>query len=105
MLSVYKKSALRIILGERYKTYKNALNLLEIDTLSNKTEHLCLEFAKKCVKNPKLSHIFPLNCKYHEMTTRDQEKYMVNFANTARLQNSSIIYMQRLLNEFEKTKF
>ena len=36
------------------------------------------------------------------MTTRDQEKYMVHFANTARLQNSSIIYMQRLLNEFEK---
>ena len=49
-------------------------------------------------------HVSP-KLKYHEMTTRDQEKYMVHFANTARLQNSSIIYMQRLLNEFEKTKF
>ena len=97
-----QKSALKIILGERYKTYQNALNLLEIDTLSNRREHLCLEFAKKCVKNPKLNHMFPLNCKYHEMTTRDQEKYMVHFANTERLKNSSIIYMQNLLNEFEK---
>ena len=48
-----QKSALRIILDERYKTYQNALNLLNIDTLSNRREHLCLEFAKKCAKNPK----------------------------------------------------
>ena len=39
------------------------------------------------------------------MDTRDAEKFKVQFANTARLQNSSIIYMQKLLNENEeKTK-
>ena len=39
------------------------------------------------------------------METRDAEKFKVQFANTARLQNSSIIYMQKLLNENEeKTK-
>ena len=38
------------------------------------------------------------------MTTRDQEKYMVHFANTERLKNSSIIYMQNLLNENEVKK-
>ena len=59
---------------------------------------------QKCVKNPKLNHMFPLNCKYHEMITRDQEKYMVHFANTERLKNSSIIYMQNLLNENEARK-
>ena len=47
--------------------------------------------------------MFPLNNKNHEMQTRETEKYHVQFANTARLQNSSIIYMQRLLNENEDT--
>ena len=37
------------------------------------------------------------------MQTIDTEKYHVQFSNTARLQNSSIIYMQRLLNENEDT--
>ena len=71
--------------------------------MENRRELLCLEFAKKCVKHPKLNHIFPLNSKDHEMITRDQEKYMVHFANTVRLQNSSILYMQRLLNQNENS--
>ena len=98
-----QKSALRIILKQNYKTYTNALNVFELDTLENRRELLCLEFAKKCVKHPKLNHIFPLNSKDHEMITRDQEKYMVHFANTVRLQNSSILYMQRLLNQNENS--
>ena len=99
-----QKSALRIILNYRYKTYNNALNVLEIDTLSNRREKICLEFAKKCTKHPKLKHMFPLNNKNHEMITRDEEKYMVQFANTARLQNSAVLYMQRLLNENERNE-
>ena len=99
-----QKSALRIILNYRYKTYNNALNVLEIDTLSNRREKICLEFAKKCTKHPKLKHMFPLNNKNHQMITRDEEKYMVQFANTARLQNSAVLYMQRLLNENERNE-
>ena len=96
-----QKSALKIILKDRYKTYRNALNIMEIDSLSNRREQLCLEFAKKCVKHPNLKHMFPTNSKDHQMITRLNEKYTVNFANTARLQNSAILYMQRLLNENE----
>ena len=40
--------------------------------------------------------------KTHKMKSRDDEKYKVQFANTGRLQKSSIIYMQKLLNENEK---
>ena len=69
--------------------------------MSNRREQLCLEFAKKCVKHPNLKHMFPTNSKDHQMITRLNEKYTVNFANTARLQNSAILYMQRLLNENE----
>ena len=97
-----QKSALRIILKQNYKTYTNALNVFELNTLENRRELLCLEFAKKCVKNPKSNHIFPLNSKDHQMITRDQEKYMVHFANTVRLQNSPILYMQTFLNQNEK---
>ena len=39
------------------------------------------------------------------MITRDEEKYMVHFANTTRLQNSAILYMQRLLNENENSTY
>ena len=42
-----QKSAFRIILGNRYKNYQNALNLLEMDTLESRREHLCLVFAQK----------------------------------------------------------
>ena len=38
------------------------------------------------------------------MDTRNNEVYMVQHANTGRLQNSSIIYMQKLLNLKNKTK-
>ena len=96
-----QKSALRIILKEKYKTYTNSLNILELDTLFNRREQLCLEFAKKCTKHRKLKHMFPLNIKDHEMITRDYEKYLIQFANTERLKKFSIIYMQILLNKHE----
>ena len=40
----------------------------------------------------------PENSKPHGMNTRNEEKYRVQFADTDRLQNSPIIYMQNLLN-------
>ena len=39
-----------------------------------------------------------------EMKTREEEKYIVQHANTERLQMSSIPYMQRLLNKHEEHK-
>ena len=45
--------------------------------------------------------MFPRNVKNHQLKTRKCERYKVNFAHTTRLQNSSIIYMQKLLNEHE----
>ena len=42
--------------------------------------------------------MFPENQKKHEMITRENEKFKVQFASTNRLQNSPIIHMQKLLN-------
>ena len=57
-----QKSALKIIL--------KALVDLEIESLENRRENLCLRFVIKCSKNEKNKNIFPLNKKQHGMTTR-----------------------------------
>ena len=91
-----QRSALKIILGPKYRGYRNALNL---ETLEERRENLCLRFAKKCVRNDKTKSMFPLNKKAHIMKTRDFEKFEVQHANTDRLRKSAIIYMQNLLNK------
>ena len=55
-----QKSAVKIILGEKYKSYQQALSELSIDTLDMRRENLCIRFAKKCVKNDKTAQMFPL---------------------------------------------
>ena len=42
--------------------------------------------------------MFPEKPKPHGMNTRHEERYEVQFANTDRLKNSPLIYMQKLLN-------
>ena len=63
---------------------------------------MCLKFAKSGIENGKLNDLFPVNEKTHKMKTREDEKYKVQFANTDRLKNASIITMQKMLNEDAK---
>ena len=97
-----QKCALRIILKENYSSYDSALKVCGLETLKARRTHLCLAFAKKCVKHEKTQDIFPLNT--NENKTRWHEKFAVTFAFTDRLKNSAIPYMQRLLNASEKSK-
>ena len=92
---------LKLIIFCAYKSYENALKVLDLESLFNRREILCYNFAKKCLNNPKMKHFFKLNDKKHQMQTRKKEKYKVNHAKTDRLKKSSIIYMQRLLNQLE----
>jgi hypothetical protein len=93
-----QKSAIKVILQDEYKGYQNGLAQLGIEDLKSRREYLCLEFAKKCVKSKKLQHMFPKTKKEHKMNTRNEDVYLVQHANTGRLQDSAIIYMQKLLN-------
>ena len=97
-----QRSALKIILGPKYESYKKALVKLNIETLEERREYLCLKFAQKCTKNEKTKQMFPLNRKMYQMNTRNKEKYLVQYANTERLKKSAIVYMQNLLNQNEK---
>ena len=94
-----QKSALKIILKDRYIDYKNALNVIKMDSLEERREKLCLKFAKACLKNDKLSDIFPKNKKQHQMVKRGNETYQVKKAKTERLRKSAVVDMQKLLNK------
>ena len=94
-----QKSAVKIILGDKYSGYKKSLEKLEMETLYDRRDKLCLEFAKSCVKNPRFSDMFPKNPKIHKMETRKPEISNVKHANNERFKKSPIIYMQHLLNE------
>ena len=97
-----QKSAVRIIMGENYISYNQSLIKLDIESLKDRRESLCLNFAQKCTKNTRTKDMFPMNKKMHTMETRKQEKYKVDHANTERLKKSAIIYMQNLLNQNEQ---
>ena len=92
------------MLQEKYHSYEHALNTLGLETLKERREQLCMNFALKCLKNPKFKDMFPINNKSHEMDTRITEKYEVQFALTNRLKDSPVIYMQKLLNQKENMK-
>ena len=91
-----QKVALRIILGQDYSSYADSLKKTGLETLTTRRTKLCLNFAKKCVKNNATSWMFPQ--KVSNVDTRDPEKFQVFKAKTDRLLKSSIPYMQRLLN-------
>ena len=95
-----QKVALRIILKDGYQTYVNALRMTGLETLAARRTKLCLNFARKCLKNEKTVNIFSLN--ELNVNTRNPEKYHVTPARTDRLAKSSIPYMQRLLNANRK---
>ena len=99
-----QKSALRVILGNEYTTYENALAKLDLQTLEERRDFLCLNFARKCVQNDNLKHMFPLNNQNTSIQTRYKEKYKVHFARTERFKDSPIIHMQNLLNKDEAKK-
>ena len=97
-----QKSATKIIMGNKYSDYDNALKFLQIDRLSERRKKLCLNFAKKCIKHEKAGKIFPL--KQLKKKLRSNELFKVNFASTERYQKSTIPFLQSLLNKEEKSK-
>ena len=91
-----QRCALRLILSDKYESYEIALEVANLETLKNRRNKLCMNFAKKCTKNGNNDDIFPLNPS--EVNTRSHEKYFVTTATTSRLARSAVPYMQKLLN-------
>ena len=96
-----QKNALRNILKEKYETYENALKMLQIETLFERREKLIKAFGKKCLRLDQTKDLFPINENQQGMETRNREMFQVIHANTERLKNSTVPYIQRILNQRE----
>ena len=66
-----QKSAVKLILKENYKGYQKGLAELGLENLKERRELLCLEFARRCVKNEKSKYMFPGNNTKHMIQTRN----------------------------------
>ena len=97
-----QKNALRNILKDKYENYENARRILNIETLYERREKLTEIFGKKCLMLEQTKYLFPLNDRTHGMETRNTEKYKILKANTERLKNSTVPYIQRMLNSIEE---
>ena len=93
-----------MLLREKYENYEKSLLFLNLENLHSRRASLCLKFARSGIKYKKLDDLLPQNTKQHEMETRENEKYQVQFSNTERLKNSSIISMQNYLNDEERNE-
>ena len=70
-----QKSALRIILGNKYQSYKEALGSLGLETLTNRKEILFRKFAEKCLQVKQMKTIILMKHeKIHTMTLRKTEE-------------------------------
>ena len=97
-----QKVCLKIILKEKYECYDHALEVTGLENLIDRRKQLCLNFAKKCVKNETTKSMFPLNPSGYNQVTRNAEKFDVQYCRTDRLAKSAIPYLQTLLNQYYK---
>ena len=93
-----QKTCLKVILGDLYEDYQNALEICGLQTLFERREKRCLDFSIKCLKNTRNQSIFPVNPE-HNNRVRKSEPFEVNFARTDTYKDSTVPYCQRLLNK------
>ena len=97
-LEMIQKKAFAIILGAKYKSYSNALTLLEQSTLSSRRLKLCENFAQKCVRNDKHEDLFPRN---EGIETSHGKTFIEPKCRTSRYYNSDVPYLMRVLKKKE----
>ena len=94
-----QKTFAKLVLGQKYENYEDALLKLNLISLNSRRQNLCLKFAQYGLRNHTLTDLLRKNKKNHNMETRKFEKHHTDFSNTARYGRSTIPYMQTLLNE------
>ena len=97
-LETIQKASLKVILGQDYYSYEDALLTTSLKSLKDRRQERSLKFALKAIKHPENRNMFPLNENECAPNTRNSEKFHVNFAYTEGYKNSAIPYLQRLLN-------
>ena len=88
-------SAAKIMLGEKFRSYKSALKILNLNTLEDRRKQLCLSFARKASRNKKNKPWF----KQPARRSRGTPPYFIPATRTAALRKSPLFYLAQLLNE------
>ena len=70
-----QKAAVKLILKEAYKDYESGLKMLNIESLVDRRNRLCLKFAKQCLKNENFKKTF--SCKETKSLNEEKEKWEV----------------------------
>ena len=97
-----QKTCLRVILGDSYTSYSDALTQCGLQTLFARRQKRCLDFSLRCLKHPRNKNIFPLNSVTSDYKIREKEIFHVNFARTSTYKKSAIPFCQRMLNDHFK---
>ena len=97
-----QKTCLRVILGDSYTSYSDALAKCGLQTLFARRQKRCLDFSLRCLKHPRNKNIFPLNPVTSDYKIREKEIFHVNFARTSTYKKSAIPFCQRMLNDHFK---
>ena len=98
-----QKSAFSIILGINYRSYEDALVLLNMDSLSSRRKSICLKFAKKALKNPKYTNWFKPNVNNGPDTRSEKNVLLPVSTRTKRFDHSPLPFLTNLLNQELKT--
>ena len=96
-LESVQKRALRIILGNQFSSYDDALNICNLTSLSERRENLCLSFMKKTLsKTNQFQEYLPPPPPRKSL--RNPKKLTDIKCKTNRMQNSAIPYLINLIN-------
>ena len=82
-----QKSALCIILGQNYRSYRSAMRQLQLETLFTRRNKLCTKFAKKSLKHSKFSKWFKPKTKI-TVTRLKPTRFCEVYTRTERFQKS-----------------
>ena len=96
-LEKIQKVALKIILGDQYKSYEGARDRFGLQTLTERRHDLCVRFALKLFESRHCEKFFTLA--NSNITTRKQKLLVENHCNTKKCYTAPHNYLIRLLNE------
>ena len=92
-----QRKAFSIILQSDYKSYENALHVLNQEALVDRRNKAALNFGEKCTKNNRHYDMFPIN--ESDRPNRIRKPFKEYFCRTDRFYNSSLPTITRMMNQ------
>ena len=98
-----QKSALKIFLNNKYLSFSNACDTLNIVNLKSRRQQLFERFTAKNINHQKFKQLFKEN-NTKQCNLRNINEYEVKQATTKRLEKSTIIQMQKSITQIPITQ-